>query len=315
MSGGATVTKRERFEAALRGVQLDRPPVGVWLHFASEHLPPTLVAELHVRYQHAYDWDFVKVMNDERLPLVDGADLSSADALRAVKPLAADAPALAKQLEVVRRIRDAVGPDVPVVETLFDPLQTLIRSTGKSVLALVRSAPSAAHSALRAVEETLVGYVGALREAGADGVFYSINGAIPVEHGGLERSEFDALCAPFDRAVLEAAHGLVRIAHVHGYALAFERVRDYPVEAFNWSHRHAAPSLAQARELTDRTLIGGIDELAFASQTLGEAELGIRRAVAEAGRAGLIIGPGCAVAPDTPARLLRGVRRVVEGLA
>lgn len=308
------MTRRERFEAALAFAPIDRPPVGVWLHFASEHLAPAQVAELHVAYQEAYDWDFVKVMNDERLPLGDGGDLSSADALHAVKPLAPDAPALAKQLEVVRRIRDAVGPDVPVVETLFDPLQTLIRSAGRSALALVRSAPGPARDALRAVEETLVGYVGALREAGADGVFYSINGAIPAEHGGLDGREFDELCAPFDRAVLEAAHGLVRIGHVHGYALAFDRVRDYPVEAFNWSHRHVEPSLAQAREITDRALIGGIDELAFASQTLGEAELGVRRAVAEAGRAGLIIGPGCTVPPDTPARLLHGVRRVVEGL-
>ncbi len=308
------MNKRERFEAALRGAHTDRPPVSVWLHFASEHLTPTEVAELHVRYQSAYDWDFVKVMNDYRLPLVDDADLASADALHAVKPLAPDAPPLSGQLEVVRRIRDAVGPDVPVVETLFDPLQTLIRSAGQSVLALVRSEPRAARSALRAVQETLVGYVGAVREAGADGVFYSINGAVPVEHGGLERREFDELCAPFDRAVLEAAHGMVRIGHVHGFALAFERVEDYPVEAFSWSHRHAEPSLAQARELTDRALIGGIDELAFATQTLGEAELGIRRAVAEAGRAGLIIGPGCTVPPDTPARLLHGVRRVVEGL-
>ncbi|MEJ2291939.1 MAG: hypothetical protein P8Y05_09515, partial [Deinococcales bacterium] len=66
--------------------------------------------------------------------------------------------------------------------------------------------------------------------------------------------------------------------------------------------------------LTDRALNGGIDELAFAGQTLGEAELELRRTVAEAGRAGLLVGPGCTVPPDTPARLLLGVRRMVEGL-
>ncbi|MEJ2287327.1 MAG: uroporphyrinogen decarboxylase family protein [Deinococcales bacterium] len=182
------------------------------------------------------------------------------------------------------------------------------------MLALVRSEPRAARSALRAVQETLVSYLAAAREAGADGVFYSINGALAPSAGGLERREFDDLVAPFDRALLESAQGMVRIGHVHGFPLDFERVRDYPVEAFNWSHRHTAPTLSDARRLTGRALIGGIDELAFAGQTLGEAELELRRTVAEAGRAGLLVGPGCTVPPDTPARLLLGVRRMVEGL-
>jgi len=310
------MTRRERFLAAVHGGEPDRPPVSVWLHFASEHLPPERVAELHLAYQRTYDWDFVKVMNDYRLPLVgDGAALASVQALETVATIEPDRPPLTTQLEVIRRLRAALGPDVPIVETLFDPLQTLLRSAGSSVLALVRQEPRAARQALGAVARTLRGYLQALREAGADGVFYSVNWATRPEAGGLEDREFRSLVEPLDRSLLEAAEGLVRIVHVHGNDLDFARVAGYPVEAFNWSHRHSAPSLAEARELTDRALIGGIDEVAFASQTLGEAELGIRRAVAEAGRAGLIVGPGCTVAPDTPRRLLEGVRHMVEGLA
>ena len=308
------MTHRERFESALEGRETDRPPVSVWLHFASEHLAPAEVAELHVRYQKAYDWDFVKVMNDYRLTLAGGRAFASAAALQAVTPLPMDSPALTRQLEVIRRVRDALGPDVPVVETLFDPLQTLLRSGGQSVLALVRSDPRAARSALRAVQETLASYLAAAREAGADGVFYSIGGAVAPSAGGLTQREFDDLVAPLDRALLESAEGMVRIAHVHGFPLEFDRVRDYPVEAFNWSHRHTAPTLADARRLTDRALVGGIDEIAFAGQSLGEAELELRRAVAEAGQVGLLIGPGCTVPPDTPARLLLGLRHMVEGL-
>lgn len=310
------MTGRERFLAAVRGGEPDRPPVSVWLHFASEHLPPERVAELHAAYQRAYDWDFVKVMNDYRLPLVDArGGLASPEALEALEAIGADRPPLSTQLEVIRRLRRELGPDVPIVETLFDPLQTLLRSAGSSVLALVRQQPRAAGRALDAVTETLRGYIGRLAEAGADGVFYSVNWATRPGVGGLEDREFRSLVEPRDRELLGAAEGLVRIAHVHGTELDFGRVSGYPVEAFNWSHRHTVPSLAEARDLTDRALIGGIDEVAFASQTLGEAELGIRRAVAEAGRGGLIVGPGCTVPPDTPKRLLEGVRRMVEGLA
>lgn len=308
------MTKRERFEAAVQGRETDRPPVSVWLHFASEHLPPAEAAELHVRYQNAYDWDFVKVMNDYRLTFEGVGAFTSASSLLKVTPATTESPALARQLEVVRRVREAVGPDVPVIETLFDPLQTLLRSGGLSVLELVRSEPRAARSALRAVQETLITYLAAVREAGADGVFYSINGAVAASAGGLSRREFDDLVAPLDRALLESAEGMVRVAHVHGFPLEFDRVSDYPVEVFNWSHRHTAPSLSEARRLTDRALLGGIDEIAFTGQTLGEVELELRKAVAEAGRTGLLIGPGCTVPPDTPNRLLAGVRRMVEGL-
>ena len=308
------MTSRNRVDRTLRGLDTDRPPVAVWLHFASEHLSPAEAAELHLRYQRAYGWDFVKVMHDYRWPLFPDGDPASGEALRATRPLTLEAPALAAQLELVRRVRDGVDPDVPVIETLFDPLQTLVRSSGRSVLALARAEPEASLAALDAVQETLLTYLEALRQAGVDGVFYSINGAVGPGHGGLERHEFDRLAAPYDRAILEAASGMIRIGHVHGFGLDFERVLAYPVEAFNWSHLHGAPSLAEARELTERALIGGIDEIDFASQTLGEAELGIRRAVAEAGRSGLLIGPGCTVPPDTPARLLHGVRQLVEGL-
>lgn len=308
------MNRRERFDAVVRGAPTDRPPVSVWLHFASEHLTPAEVAELHLRYQRTYDWDVIKVMNDYRLPLCGGDAPASAADLRAVTELPRDTPALTKQLEVIGRIRDAVGDDIPVIDTLFDPLQTLLRSTGRSVLELVRAEPEAAESALRAVRATLTGYLDGLKEAGADGVFYSINWAVAPSHGGLEPGEFEALAAPFDRSLLEAAEGMVRVAHVHGLGLDFERVLDYPVEAYNWSHPRSAPSLARARQLTDRALIGGIDEAAFAGQSTAQAGQAIRRALAEAGRAGLMIGPGCTVPPDTPSRLLRHVRQTVEEL-
>lgn len=310
------MTRKERFLTAIRGAEPDRPPVSVWLHFASEHLSPEEVARLHLAYQRTYDWDFVKVMNDYRLPLAaESGGALSRDTLLAVSALPPDRPPLANQLEVIARLREALGPDVPLVETLFDPLQTLRRSLGSSALALVRQEPVAARQALAAVRETLEGYLAAVREAGADAVFYSVNWALTPQAGGLEEREFRSLVEALDRSVLMAADGMTRIAHVHGYPLDFARVADYPVEAYNWSHHHTAPSLAAARGLVSGALIGGIDEAAFAGQTLGEVELGIRRAVAEAGRAGLLIGPGCTVPPDTPRRLLHGVRRLVEGLA
>ena len=51
--------------------------------------------------------------------------------------------------------------------------------------------------------------------------------------------------------VLEAARGSVRVLHVHGAGLEFERVLDYPVEAWSWSDRLPGnPTLAELRART-----------------------------------------------------------------
>jgi uroporphyrinogen decarboxylase len=309
------MTKLERFLRAVRGDRADRPPVSAWLHFGSEHLDAATVADLHVRFHRAYDWDFVKVMNDYRFPLPGIDEVADVDDLARFEPLSMDEAAFATQLEVLRRIRSACGPDVPIVETLFDPLQTLVRAAGGRTLELVRGAPEAGRRAVAAVSETLVRYVDACREVGVSGIFLSLNWAVEASAGGLSAADFALLAEPFERDVLAAAEGMTRIAHVHGFDLDAERVLAYPVDAFNWSHLHTSPSLGEARRLTDVALMGGFDELAVAHQTPREILAGARSAYAEAGAAGFLLAPGCSVPVDTPSRVLHAMRGTAEALA
>jgi hypothetical protein len=54
---------------------------------------------------------------------------------------------------------------------------------------------------------------------------------------------------------------MVRILHVHGVGLQPGRVFDYPCEVISLSDRLPGnPSLADLRKLTDRCLMGGLDE-------------------------------------------------------
>lgn len=310
------MTKLERFHAAINGQEVDHLPVSVWLHFASEHHPGEKVAELHAAFYREYDWDYVKVMNDYRYPLPDIPEIrSEADLLR-FEPLEMSHPVFAEQLKALKLLREELGPDVPIVETIFSPIQTLLRGAGNAAWNVVTAAPEAGHSMLRAVTETLLRYVAAIREIGVDGIFFSVNGANrPPAAGGLPREQFEEFVAPYDRQVLAAAEGLVRIGHIHGYDLEFDRVLDYPLEAYSWSHHHSAPSLAEASQLTDKALVGGIDEVRVFTQTPSETAADIRQAVAEAGRTKLLIGPGCTVLPDTPKKLLHHIVKTVRELS
>ncbi len=310
----ASMTKMQRFVAAIRGEQVDHLPASMWLHFASEHLSAEETARAHLRYFTTYDWDYLKLMNDYRYPLPGGEMIQGASDLTAFRPLPMSEPAFAKQLACLRKLHSELGPDVPIVETLFNPLQTLVRGAGASAAQIVFENPQAGHAMLEAVTQTLIDYVVALKQNGATGLFYSVNGASHPQASGLTEAQFGEFVKPYDLRILQAAEGLVRIGHIHGFDLQFERVLDYPVEAYSWSHSNTRPTLAEARKLTQAALVGGIDEVAISKQSVAEIEEGIRQAVREAGWRKLLIGPGCTVPPDTPYRLQFAVSRMARSL-
>jgi uroporphyrinogen decarboxylase len=120
------MNKRERFHAAARGEALERPPVTPLVHFLSDHLPGEETARLHQRFLEAYDWDLLKVMNDYRYPVPTGVQTyEDPESIRAFRPLALEEPAFAEQLKCVAALRTALGPDVALVDTLFDPYQQI----------------------------------------------------------------------------------------------------------------------------------------------------------------------------------------------
>jgi uroporphyrinogen decarboxylase len=298
------MTRLERFNAATRGDDVDRLPVSVWLHFASEHLPGQEVARLHLEYFNAYGWDYLKVMNDYRYPLPGISEITAESDLMRFAPCGMSEPSFAQQLTCLRELRSTLGSDTPIIETLFNPLQTLVRASGANAAAVVFAHPEAGHTALDAVTQTLIDYIGACREIGVNGIFYSINGAVDPAHGGLTDEQFAEFVAPYDLRILAAAQGVTRIAHVHGFHLRFDRAMNYPVEVFSWSHLNSAPSLAEARLLTQAALVGGIDEVAIPKQSVSDIASDITCSVEEAGVRKFLVGPGCTVPPDTPKRLL-----------
>jgi uroporphyrinogen decarboxylase len=307
------ISKKERFQAAIAGKEVDHLPVSVWLHLASEHLPGVEAARLHLAYYHAYDWDYLKVMHDYRFPLPGGlVEIKNEGELKMLEPLDSRADNFKKQLELYDALLPELGGETPLIETLFDPLQTLVRACGARVRQVVFESPMAGHQALEAVTQSLVSYIGELKNRGVDGLFYSINGAVQPAAGGLADMVWQEFVDPYNRRILKAAEGMLRIAHIHGFDLAIERVLDYPVEAWSWSHHNSAPSLAAMRKMTEACLFGGINEVEIAHQTEGELARDIVDAVAEAGKRKLVIGPGCTVPPDTAFHLLRAARQAVQ---
>ena len=191
------MTKRARVTAALQGEPVDRPPISFWMHnFGQENSAEALAAET-VRVYRRYDWDFIKIQSRASVfaemwgsryrfsdqvavppTLLDWPIRSEAD-LRALRPADPTTGALGEQLDALRAIRRAVGPDVPILQTVFAPAMVLsfLVNGVPDLLAYVRQAPAAAHAALAAIRETLAAYAQAAVEHGADGIFFAVKAA------------------------------------------------------------------------------------------------------------------------------------------
>lgn len=305
------MNRRERFFAAIEGRAVDRVPVTAWVHFLSDHLSGEQTASLHLAFLREYDWDIAKLMNDYRYPLPTGLErIDRAEDMRRFKRLPMSEPAFAEQLNAIRMLRRALGPDWPILDTLFDPYQQVARNVGFSQARHIAEHPEAALEMLEAVAATLSDYVVAAREAGVDGFFYSINSAIPPAFPrGADGATYRRFQRPFDLRLLEAMQGTARVLHVHGTGIDFERVRDYPCEAISFADRSPKnPTLTQMRSRTDKCLMGGLDETTIQEKPLADLRAQIDDAFAQAGRRNFILAPGCTVPSFTPRRSLRCLR-------
>lgn len=292
------MTGRERFRAAAARQEVDQRPVGCWIHFGSALWPAEISAAAHLRFAEEYGFDYIKVMNDYRFPTEGGLqEAREPEDLRRVGGPGLEYDNRARQVEVLRRVREA-APERAVLDTVFSPFQTVVRTLGRSAVPLLQARPEIAHEVIGAVADRLVEHLEATADH-VDALFFSVNGSSRDEHGfGLSPEEFRDWVAPYDRRVLEAAADRVRVAHIHGYDLDPALTQDYPFEVLSWSHNQTVPPVEDLAT-TGPVPMGGLDEVAslyWPPSAARENVLDTRRRSADA----LIVAPGCTVHSDTP---------------
>src|SRR5207245_10912148 len=87
--------------------------------------------------------------------------------------------ALDDQVESIRLALRGLGPDVPVIQTVFSPITVGGYLVGKSqsrVVRELRKHPEVVGRALEKIAEALVDFSRCSVEAGAAGIFYAISG-------------------------------------------------------------------------------------------------------------------------------------------
>ncbi len=306
------MTPRQRFLAAVGGDKVDRPPVTTWVHFLSDHLSGEETASLHESFLKTYGWDCAKVMGDYRYPVPEGLDtLREATQLDGFQVIGLDHPSFAEQLVCMKKLRAAMGPDYPLIDTAFDPYQSIVRNIGRNQQDALWTHKKATLRALETVCESICNYISEIKKLGVDGYFYSMNSCIPENFPrGTRQEVYETFLRPFDLEILKAAEGMVRVLHVHGTGLDLDRLEGYPFEVINLSDRAPSnPSLADLRKKwPDKCLMGGLDENTLPDISLDLLAEQIDDAVAQAGRDRFILAPGCTLPSYTPKRSLDFLR-------
>jgi uroporphyrinogen decarboxylase len=328
-----TMSKRERLEAAISGEAVDRTPVALWRHFPGDDQDPAELAASTVAFQRQFDFDFVKVtpassfcvrdwgVEDFWVGNQEGTREHSHPPVRSLQEwyglqrLDPEHGALGAQLHCLELIREELGDDVPVIQTIFNPLSQAKNLVGReNLVAHLRLDPVAVRTGLEVITQTTIRFIEAARKRRIDGIF------LAVQHASLEllcEREYEEFGMPFDRRLLEAANGLwLNVLHMHGSRVMFDLLANYPVPVVNWHDRETPPTLGEGQKRVRGAVLGGLRQ--WDTMLRGTPE-NVRQeaedALQQTGGRRFILGTGCVTPISAPWANLRAVREAAEQAA
>lgn len=322
------MTRRERLMATVAGEAVDRPAVALWRHFPGDDRRAEDLAAAHVWWQQMFDFDLVKVTPANGFCLEgwgvntawQGGDEGTSTYLNTVVDAPEDwaklpvldptAGSLGEACRGVQLTCQALGPDVPVIMTVFSPLAQAKNLAGAALPVHMRHHPDALLTGLRTIAETTVRTVESLKSSGIAGIFYAAQMA---EASKLSRAEYAQFGRPFDLQILRACDGLwFNMLHVHGLHAYLDLFADYPVQAVNWHDREGGPSLRAAAALLPGALSGGVDRRTVHRGTPDAVAAEAADAIDQTGGRRLILSTGCVVMTNSPLSNLRALRASVQ---
>ena len=326
----AQMTKRERLSATINGQEVDRIAVALWRHFPGDDQRPADLAQSQLVWQREYDWDFIKVSPSSSFHVLDwgvedewqgGNEGSRVYTKRvvfkpedwaALRPLGPTEGHHAGQIRCLELIGEAVGQEVPFIQTIFSPLSQARYLAGQARLTIhLRQAPALVKPALEMFTERTIGFIRAAKATGLSGIYYAVQMA---NYGDLSEAEYREFGEPYDRRILAAAGDLpFNLVHLHGMDAMFDLVAAYPAPALNWHDREAGPSLSEGQRRFPGAVSGGLehwDDLLYGDPDRVAAR--VADAVRQTGGRRLIVSSGCVAPVNAPFSNLRAVRRAVE---
>ena len=325
------MNKTERIKAALRGEVVDRPPYGFWSHRPDIDLDPDRLAEETAAFCARLDLDFVKSMPNGFYCVEDwGCELDFSEivlggAAKVVRPaisapadwrkLAALNPvqgALGREIRHLSQLVKRVGPDVPVLATVFSPLTIANKLSNGAHRAHLAGNPEAVMQGLDIITDTTCEFVRAALGCGCAGIFFATQDAT---HQAFDETAYRRYAEPYDHRVLQAARsagGWFNVMHMHGDDVMFDLLKHYPVDALNWHIGETPPSISDYRNSGGTLpILGGLQRGYITRGDVDAIYRDIELTIAQTRNRGIIISPACVIRhPVDEAVLLKAIQKI-----
>ena len=308
----------ERIEALLAGKKLDTPAINLWKHFPPYDENPKDLVNKIIQFQERFNWDFVKITyqglysiqdwgskikwpeRDNEWPntcsnvgVVTDYSIKKADDWKDLNVLPMNEGAMADSIEAAKKVVDRFKGEAPVVVTVFNALTTAMKMSGDKMLVHMRQNPDTFKKGLEIINETTVNLVKEFVKAGVDGVFFASQLGT---YDKMNVKEYEEFGRSYDLQVMDAFKDKTwfNIMHMHGNAPMFELMEKYPVQAVNWHDRLVDIKLKDGRRLSNKLLIGGVDEFTVLNEANEKQLLAhFKDAFDQVEDKRLILGPGC----------------------
>jgi uroporphyrinogen decarboxylase len=317
------ISHRRCIENCLSGAISGKTPVALWRHFPVDDQTPEGLAKAIVEFQNLYDFDLVKVtpassyclkdwgVEDEWQGNPEGTRqytrrvINSPDDWEKLPILDPYAGSLGNQLSCLKLIIDALGPDIPIIQTIFNPLSQAKNLVGNELLFVhLRQYPEALAIGLKTIVKSTCKFMDAANHTGIAGYFYAVQHA---NYHLLSEAEYLKFGKTYDLEILKlASEQWLNMLHLHGENIMYKLFTDYPVQVINWHDRETFPSLVEAKKLFSGVVCGGLQrqatmELGTPKRVYSEA----RDAILATGNKRFILGTGCVLQTTTPSVNIR----------
>lgn len=340
------MNSRERLKAMVEGRRVDRIGLSGWVHMPMVDTNPKDFARALINFTDYNEWDFIKVMsNGHYMAEAYGAEIdfskdphewsgrfirypvNNPKEYENLKVLDPNKGVLAREVELVKRLADHYKGEKPIIATIFTPLTWLQEMTASTMPGPTQAAmkynAKEVHIGLSRLVETNKLFLDELIKAGIDGIFYATQYAT---RDVITQEQHEEFARPYDIELLDYIKDRTwfNMLHIHyNKNLMFEELADYPVQAINWEDKGAADnertSLTQARSITDKILIGGIDQHHdFYSKLNDREEIKsvlkerLLSSLAECPDKRFIFAPGCSLPMDVDRYVFTLMKEVVD---
>ncbi|MBU4257341.1 uroporphyrinogen decarboxylase, partial [Patescibacteria group bacterium] len=255
------MTSRERIYKTMKGKPTDRIPVSLWQHFPDADQTSQGLADSILNFQKKFNFDLVKVtpasgymteaFGGKFIPLKTGLQKGIRECVdfpiknhndwKKIKPASINQGILKRELEALKLIKKGIGNDVPIVQTIPNPLTLAKTIRGKLLFDDLRNHPNDLKSALDVITDTILTFSLESLKVRADGIFFFTQMA---SFDFLTEKEYQEFGVKYDLQILNnlAKQNALLILHIHGLNIMFDLLKEYPVQIINWHDQLTAPT-------------------------------------------------------------------------